>query len=344
MSDFPGCSQQMRSTRNILRFDRWQRRILRLVKSSDGLIRIRHLDYSTPVKGGERWPIYLLEVGKAAALKKHAVTLVSGVHGLETIGIRIHLDIIKCLINPKSKFYSRDLADGKFGIYSLPILNPAGVARLTRANARGIDLNRNSGIQAEKALPFFGGHHISGALPYYRGKTKQRESRALFRFLAEHVWRRKKKIHAALDIHSGYGSDNFLWWPYSFSDRKVYQEKAFTSIATELKKNHPGYRMEPMAASYQMHGDLWDHALLEFEKLQKGMKKKKSLFLPYTFELGTWHEIKKSPRRLFDREKIFNPPAESRKAYLKEHRRLLWDFIHIHSKRDKRRAFLKSMV
>ena len=125
------------------RFDRWQRRILRLVKNSNGLIRIRHLDYSTPDRNGARWPIYLLEIGRPGALKKHAVTLVSGVHGLETIGIRIHLDILKSLINPKSKFYSPDLQAGKFGIYSIPIMNPAGVARLTRANARGIDLNRN---------------------------------------------------------------------------------------------------------------------------------------------------------------------------------------------------------
>lgn len=333
----------MGSTREILRFDRWQRRILRLVKNSNGLIRIRHLDYSTPDRNGARWPIYLLEIGRPGALKKHAVTLVSGVHGLETIGIRIHLDILKSLINPKSKFYSPDLQAGKFGIYSIPIMNPAGVARLTRANARGIDLNRNSGIRAEKPLPFFGGHSLSALLPYYRGKTRQRESRALFRFLYEHVWRRRKKIHMALDIHSGYGADNFIWWPYAFSDREVFQEKAFTSIADALKEKHPAYRFEPMAASYQMHGDLWDYALLEFEKLQRKNQKKKSLFLPYTFEIGTWQEIKKDPRRLFNRQKIFNPPPESRKAYLKDHRQLLCDFIHLYAQRAKRREFLKTI-
>lgn len=333
----------MRATRQILRFDRWQRKILRLVKNSNGLVRVKHLDYSTPSKSGERWPIYLLEIGRASAFKKHAVTLVSGVHGLETIGIRIHLDIIKSVLNPKSKFYSADLAAGKLGIYSIPILNPAGVARLTRSNAQGIDLNRNSGIRAEKPLPFFGGHGISAALPYYRGKTKQRESRALFRFLAEHVWRRKKKIHTALDIHSGYGAENFIWWPYAFSDRAVFQESAFTRVAAELRQNHLAYRIEPMAASYQMHGDLWDYALLEFEKYQQTLKKKWSLFLPFTFEIGTWHEIKKSPRRLFNREKIFNPPPESRKAYLKEHRRLLWDFIHMHADARKRRSLLQTL-
>ena len=123
----------------------------------------------------------------------------------------------------------------------------------------------------------------------------------------------------------------------------MFQEKAFTSIADTLKEKHPAYRFEPMAASYQMHGDLWDYALLEFEKLQRKNKKKKSLFLPYTFEIGTWQEIKKDPRRLFNRQKIFNPPPESRKAYLKEHRQMLWDFIHLYAQRTKRREFLKTI-
>lgn len=320
----------MSATREIIRFDRWQRRVLRLTKKYSDLIRISHLDYSSATRDGTRWPVYLMEIGKPAAFRKHAVTLVSGVHGLETIGIRIHLDILKQLLNPKSSFYSAALAKGKLGIYSLPILNPAGVARLTRSNARGVDLNRNSGIDAEGALPFFGGHSISRALPYYRGKTLERESRALFRFLDEKIWKRKGRIHPVLDIHSGYGAENFLWWPYSFSRRQVYHEPAFLSMAEALRQRHPLYRIEPMSLSYQTHGDLWDKALLEFERRQRAGEMKKSMFLPLTLEIGTWHEIKKSPRRLLNREKIFNPPATSRKQYLREHRALIRDFIHLH--------------
>ncbi|MBX3722386.1 MAG: DUF2817 domain-containing protein [Turneriella sp.] len=335
----------MSFTTEILRFEGWQRRIFRLVRNSNGLIRIKQLDYSSPSKKGQRWPIYLLEIGHKSAFRKHAPLIVSGVHGLETIGVRIHLDILSRLVDPQGRHYSPDLLAGKFGVYSIPILNPAGVANLTRSNARGIDLNRNSGVEAEKALPFFGGHKLSGALPYFRGHTKQRETRALFRFLREDFLRRRRRVHLALDIHSGYGSENFFWWPYSYTTKPVFKEQAILSVADTLRERHGMYRIEPMAKSYQTHGDLWDAALLAFQdKTLQQKPQRRSLFMPFTLEVGTWHELRKSPRRLFSREAIFNPPRESRKAYLKAHRALLWDFIHLYSKRKARREFLRSAL
>lgn len=332
----------MRETREILRFSRWEKQILQIVKGHPDLVRIRQLDYSTATRRGQRWPIYLLEIGRKKALKKHAPLIVSGVHGLETIGVRIHLDILRGVLNSKSRYYSEDLANGRLAIYSIPILNPAGVVRFTRSNAKGVDLNRNSGINAEKAIPFFGGHKVSPVLPYYRGLTHQRETRALFRFLQQDFLRRRKRVHMALDIHSGYGSENYLWWPYSFSNKQVYQDKAFESIAAKLRAKHPLYRIEPMALSYQTHGDLWDYALLEFEK-RSVLKPRKSFFLPFTLEIGTWQEIKKSPGRLLNAEKIFNPPKSSRKAYLKAHRQLLSDFIHLNLKPAEQRKLRKTL-
>ncbi len=331
----------MSTTDEILRFDRWERRLMRFVRRTDGLARIRQLDYSTPTRTGQRWPIYLIELGKRSAFKRHSVSLVSGVHGLETIAIRIHLDIIKNLINPRSAWFSERLMDGKLGIYSIPILNPAGVAAQSRSNGRGVDLNRNSGIDAEGALPFFGGHRVSPALPYYRGRALQRESRALFRFLEENAWKGRKRVHTAIDLHSGYGSQNYLWWPYSFSKRPVYQSQVFESIAGELRVKHPDYRIEPMSLSYQTHGDLWDKALLRFEEKQQNLaRRKKSLFLPLTLEIGTWQELRKNPGRLLSKQKIFNPPARNRKEFLKEHRQLLWDLIHMHDSRNARKTAL----
>ncbi|MFZ5628197.1 MAG: M14 family zinc carboxypeptidase [Spirochaetota bacterium] len=331
----------MSTTKEILRFDRWERRLIRLVRRADGMVRIRQLDYSSPTRDGQRYPIYMLEIGRRSAFKRHAVSVVSGVHGLETIGIRIHLDVIKCLMNPKSPHFSQALADGKFGIYSLPILNPAGVARETRANGRGVDLNRNSGIDAEGAIPFFGGQRISPALPYFRGKALERESRALFRFLREYAWK-NRRIHTALDIHSGYGAQNYLWWPYSFSKRRIPHSGVFEQLGAELATRHPLYRIEPMSLSYQTHGDLWDRALIEFEEAKKqGKLPRKNLFLPLTLEIGTWEELKKNPFRVLQKRKIFNPPPQSRKAYLREHRQLIWDLLHLHVKRSDQRRYVR---
>jgi len=317
-------------TRAILRFDRWQRRIFRFARKHADLVRLSQLDYSTPGKGDLRFPIYLLEIGKPSAFKRASASIVSGVHGLETIGVRIHLDTIAAMLNAKSRFYSKDIVKGRLGIYSIPILNPAGVALQTRANAKGVDLNRNSGVAAEHAIPFFGGHTLSPSLPYYSGKTRQRETRALLDFYKERVWPKLTSVHRSLDIHSGYGSENYLWWPYSFSDRKVFDEREFLKLAEALHAMHPAYRIEPMSQSYQTNGDLWDAALIEFAAHeQRKRKRDRSHFLPFTLEIGTWHELKKSPRRLFSREKIFNPPKADRKTYLKAHRALICDFLHV---------------
>ncbi|AFM14324.1 M14 family zinc carboxypeptidase [Turneriella parva] len=333
----------MSATSEILHFDRWERRLLRFVRRHEGLVRIRQLDFSTPTRHGQRWPIYMLEIGKPAAFRRHTVSLVSGVHGLETIAIRIHLDILKNMLNPKSAWYSERLLKGKFGINSIPILNPAGVAAETRANGRGVDLNRNSGIDAEAgSIPFFGGHHISPALPYYRGRALQRESRALFRFLSDYALKGRRQVHTAVDLHSGYGSQNYLWWPYSFSKKPVYQKAVFEDMGARLKARHADYRIEPMAASYQTHGDLWDRALIEFEAAQAKLSaRKKSLFLPLTLEIGTWRELRKNPVRLLKKQNIFNPPEKSRKDYLRKHRQLLWDIVHLHGRRAARKAALK---
>jgi hypothetical protein len=303
------------------------------------MVRIRQLDFSSRTRAGQRYPIYLLEVGKRSAFKRHAVSLVSGVHGLETIGIRIHLDILKCLLNPKSTHFSPALAAGKFGVYSLPILNPAGVALETRANGRGVDLNRNSGINAEKAVPFFGGHRLSPVLPYYRGRTLERESRALYRFLCEYAWK-VGRLHLSLDIQSGYGSQNYLWWPYSYSKTRVPHAAVFQLVAAELSQRHPLYRIEPMSLSYQTHGDLWDRALIEFEAAkERKLIARQQIFLPLTLEIGTWREIKKNPLRIASKEKIFNPPPQSRKSYLRQHRQLLWDLIHLHVRKSDRKRY-----
>lgn len=332
----------MSTTKEILRFDRWERRLIRLVRRHEDMIRIRQLDFSSRTPEGQRYPIYLLEIGKKSAFARHTASIVSGVHGLETIGIRIHLDIVRSLLNPRDPHFSPALAEGKLGIYSIPILNPAGVARQTRANGHGVDLNRNSGIDAEKAVPFFGGQRISPALPYYRGKALERESRALYRFLQQFAWRTPARVHVALDIHSGYGAQNYLWWPYSFSKRRVPHAAVFEQWGAELQKRHPLYRIEPMSLSYQTHGDLWDRALLEFEaRKEAGKLRAKSLFLPLTLEIGTWEELKKNPLRILQKRRIFNPPRQSRKVYLREHRQLIWDILHWHTKKSTQKRFLQ---
>jgi hypothetical protein len=96
-----------------------------------------------------------------------------------------------------------------------------------------------------------------------------------------------------------------------------------------------------MSLSYQTHGDLWDRALIEFEAAkERKLIARQQIFLPLTLEIGTWREIKKSPLSIAnDKEKIFNPPPQSRKSYLRQHRQLLWDLIHLHVRKSDRKRY-----
>ena len=89
----------------------------------------------------------------------------------------------------------------------MPIVNPGGMARGTRANPAGVDLMRNAPVDAQRAVPFMvGGHRRSNRLPWYRGPADapmEAESAALCRVVAEELLVREFSL--AIDCHSGFG-------------------------------------------------------------------------------------------------------------------------------------------
>ena len=70
--------------------------------------------------------------------------------------------------------------------------------------------------------------------------------------------------------------------------------------------NHHRYIFEPQSAQYLAHGDLWDHLY------QRSLQHTERTFLPLTLEMGSWMWVKKNPRQLFSRHRIFNPQIEHR--------------------------------
>jgi hypothetical protein len=55
-------------------------------------------------------------------------------------------------------------------IVFMPIVNPGGMLRGTRANPQGVDLMRNAPVQAQDgAPPLLSGQRIGPWLPWYRG-------------------------------------------------------------------------------------------------------------------------------------------------------------------------------
>jgi hypothetical protein len=320
--------------RGLKRLNRYENRILKIAKLGGKLVRLRQFGFSTKTKEGFRFPIHVLEIGKEKAIKRNPSGLVAGVHGLETIGIRVLLDFLENVFKEKSSTFFNELKDGDFGIVCIPILNPGGVALKSRSNPRGVDLMRNSGIEAVKAPFFFGGHKISNHLPYYRGNILQSESRVLDRYAKEYFFTAENSIIPVVDIHSGFGATDHVWWPYANTHEKCADEDLFKKISKHLidNKNHISYKFGPQSETYTTHGDLWDRLYNKYRKEKVDLNKNwKSRFLPLTLEIGTWSDIKQDPLKVFRKRGIFNPSKETKQESIITHREFLGDVLRIAS-------------
>jgi len=127
-------------------------------------------------------PIYALTLGNNAQ-DIPCVTYVAGIHGLERIGTQVVIAFLEGLLERLK--WDRVLADilQRVRINILPIINPVGMLKATRANGQGVDLMRNAPVDShEKTIWLAGGHRISSVLPWYRGKSgeaMQPEAQAL---------------------------------------------------------------------------------------------------------------------------------------------------------------------
>lgn len=316
--------------RGIKRLNRYENRILSIAKAGGDLVRLRQFGFSSKTKEGFRFPIYVLEIGKPKAIKKNPAGLVAGVHGLETIGIRVLLDFLDHIFRKSGAEFLKEIKSGKLSIVCIPILNPGGVALNSRSNPRGVDLMRNSGVEAIKAPPFFGGHRLTNRLPYYRGKTLEPESKVLTRFVKEYFFPVKESLIPVIDIHSGYGSIDHVWWPYANTHKECEDEFLFHKIAKHLtqNKNHTNYKFGPQSETYTIHGDLWDRLYDAFLNRSE-IANPESRLLPLTLEIGTWSDLRQNPLKVLKKRGIFNPAKENKKKSIISHRKFLTDAIQI---------------
>ncbi|EOQ88597.1 zinc carboxypeptidase [Leptospira yanagawae serovar Saopaulo str. Sao Paulo = ATCC 700523] len=318
--------------RGMKRLNRYENRILRIVKLGGKLVRLKQYGFSSKTEEGFRFPIYVLEIGKPKAIKKNVSALVAGVHGLETIGIRVLLDFLDHLLTHKTSVLYNEIKNGELGIVCIPILNPGGVAMKRRSNPRGVDLMRNSGVEAVKAPFFFGGHKYSNFFPYYRGNVLQSESRVLDRFFYEYLLNAENEMIPVVDIHSGFGTIDHVWWPYASIHRPCADEPLFQKMANHFTNslNHYLYRFGPQSETYTTHGDLWDRLYdLFLERANSKTNAQNSRFLPLTLEMGTWSDIKIDPWKIFRKRGIFNPARESKQKSIISHRKFLSDVMRL---------------
>jgi hypothetical protein len=247
-----------------------------------------------------------------------------GVHGLERIGAQLTLSLL-------NSFHQRIAWDvtlqemlKKIQIVFIPLVNPVGYFETTRSNANGVDLMRNAPIEATDAVPFLlGGHQYSNKLPWFRGHELQTETKFVIDTVQDILTRSNTLI--SLDMHSGFGFKDQLWFPFAYSKKNFTQINEMYLFFELFKKTHPYhiYKIEPQSKIYLTHGDIWDYCYLN-------LKKENQVYLPLTLEMGSWIWVKKNPWQIFSKTGMFNPIKEHRLNRTLRRHRPLFDFI-IHS-------------
>jgi hypothetical protein len=248
-----------------------------------------------------------------------------GIHGLERIGTHVAISFIRHLIarirwDEMLQEHLKHLR-----IVLMPLMNPVGMHHHTRSNGQGVDLMRNAPIEAESASFLVGGHFISPRLPWYRGNLSQTEegmeveAKALVNVVRNQL--RQSRCVLALDLHSGFGNSDQLWFPYAKTARvfpMIHQVQAFNDILDQVMSNHV-YVFEPQAKNYTTHGDLWDYLY----ETNPGT----GAYLPLTLEMGSWNWIRKNPIQLFSLMGPFNPIKPHRQKRAMRRHLPLFDFM-----------------
>lgn len=272
---------------------------------------------------GQSLPVYAVTLGNADPALP-GVGYFGGVHGLERIGSRVVLAFLQQLVARLAWDASLHELLARVRVLFMPVVNPGGMARGTRANPRGVDLMRNGPVDARDPVPFLlGGQRISAGLPWYRGRAgapMEAESAALCAWVARELHGRPLAI--ALDCHSGFGLRDRIWFPFAHRRAPVDVLPELHALHAVFAATHPQhpYVFEPQSAQYLAHGDLWDHLVLKAGA-------RGGLFLPLTLEMGSWLWVKKNPRQLFTRHGMFNPLiAHREQRVLRRHLPLL-DFV-----------------
>jgi hypothetical protein len=293
----------------------------RLPKSA----RVRTL--GTVVSQELAFPLYSITLGSEDP-QAPTLGLFAGVHGLERIGSKVVIAYLNTIVELLRWDDTLLHKLERTRLVFFPIINPAGMYLRTRSNGNGVDLMRNAPVEADAVSPLFlpAGHRISPKLPWYRGTEGaplELEAQAVCQLVREELT--TSPISLALDVHSGYGTVDRIWFPYAKTTKpfpNLPEVYALKKLLDETYPNHV-YRMEPQAKEYTTHGDLWDY--LYDAHLASTPER---LFMPLALELGSWVWVKKNPKQMFSVLGAFNPLMPHRNKRTLRRHIILFDFLH----------------
>ena len=301
---------------------------------------------------GQRLPIQSVALGNPDPCAP-AVGFFGGFHGLELIGAEVVLAFLQNLASRLKWDTTLHRQLETVRLVFMPLVNPGGMLRGTRANPSGVDLMRNAPVDALERVPrWIGGQRLSSQLPWYRGRegaAMEAENLAVCAVIAREF--QPRAFSLTVDCHSGFGLHDRIWFPFAHTRTPIAhlaELHALWELLGETLCNYP-YVFEPQSSQYLAHGDLWDHLYLDsLPGLRPGpgdaarapraggppvvisgaRQEPDRVFLPMTLEMGSWTWVKKNPRQLFSLLGMFNPLIEHRQQrVLRRHLPLLEFFV-----------------
>lgn len=287
--------------------------------------KIHHLGFSKSLVKGQQQELPLVAISLGNQDPSAPVLGVfGGVHGLERIGSQVALALMKSLSELLLWDEMTKHALGKIRILFFPIINPFGVMHVKRSNPNGVDLMRNSPVEAEGKVPrLIGGHKIGPWLPWYRGQNGvEPEAQAVIDFCREQFFQSKTVIN--IDFHSGFGVQDQIWFPYAKSREPFPHLPETYALLKNFERTYPHhfYKIEPQALNYTTHGDLWDYIYqLYCQQNPTGT------YIPLCIEMGSWMWVRKNPLQLFSALGPYNPIKPHRQKRILRRHMTLFDFL-----------------
>jgi len=297
------------------------------------------------VAGGKEFPVLAIVSGPED-VSAPTFGLFAGVHGLERIGTHVALAFLESIFARVT--WDKSLANllKRVRLVAVPLVNPGGMFLHRRANPNGVDIMRNAPVEADARTPFLlGGHRLGSWLPWYRGPADaplEQETSAIVDFVEHEVIRSKAAL--TLDIHSGFGGVDRLWFPYARTRRLfpgAEQVRAFKRLLDASYPHHV-YWIEQQSDSYTASGDVWDYIYERWRDSHAPADGQARYFVPWTLEMGSWTWIRKNPRQIFSTHGPFNPMKPHRYERILRRHMFLLEFclraIRNHKRWFKRRA------
>lgn len=294
-----------------------------IVSSLSGKVRTQVLGQSPLFpnqNSSAHFPIYKLSFGNPDP-QAPCLGIIGGVHGLERIGAQVAVELLKQLADRSTWDRGTQSLLEEVRIFFIPVVNPVGIYKKRRSNPSGVDLMRNAPVDAEGDVPFLlGGHRFSNTLPWYRGRendSMEMEAQVLVDAVMAEGF--QSRFLLTLDLHSGFGFQDQLWFPYAKSTKPwddIAIAHAFKAMLDRSLPHH-FYAYEPQAKNYTTHGDLWDYLYEQFKKQQGAAVSAghlRSFYLPLCLEMGSWMWVRKNPWQIFSAEGVFNPMISHRQA------------------------------